>query len=58
MGVLCYLIARGSEMYECSLHMLAESEKIQRIYIKKAASAPSVVDELAKLAELKDKGVY
>lgn len=45
-------------MYECSLHMLAESEKIQRIYIKKAASAPSVVDELAKLAELKDKGVY
>ncbi|WP_338024511.1 hypothetical protein [Bathymodiolus japonicus methanotrophic gill symbiont] len=30
LGVLCYLIARGSEMHERSLHMLAESEKIQR----------------------------
>ena len=56
LGVLCYLIARGSGMQERSLHMLAESEKIQRAYIKEAAGT-SVADELAKLAELRDKGV-
>ena len=56
LGVLCYLIVRGSGMQERSLHMLAESEKIQRAYIKEAAGH-SVADELAKLADLKDKGV-
>ena len=54
--VLCYLIVRGSGMQERSLHMLVESEKIQRAYIKEAAGA-SVADELAKLADLRDKGV-
>jgi len=56
LGVLCYLIVRGSGMQERSLHMLVESEKIQRAYIKEAAGA-SVADELAKLADLRDKGV-
>ncbi len=56
LGVLCYLIVRGSGMQERSLHMLVESEKIQRAYIKEAAGS-SVADELAKLADLRDKGV-
>ena len=57
LGVLCYLIVRGSDMHERSLHMLAESEKIQRAYIQEAAGTPSVADELTKLAGLRDKGV-
>lgn len=56
LGVLCYLIVRGSGMQERSMHMLVESEKIQRAYIKEAAGA-SVADELAKLADLRDKGI-
>ncbi|WP_428356959.1 SHOCT domain-containing protein [Methyloprofundus sp.] len=57
LGVLCYLIVRGSGMQERSLHMMVESEKIQRAFIKEAAGTTSVADELAKLAELRDKGV-
>lgn len=56
LGVLCYLIIRGAGMQERSLHMLAETEKIQRAYIKEAAGT-STADEIIKLAELRDKGI-
>ncbi|MBT6418984.1 MAG: SHOCT domain-containing protein [Gammaproteobacteria bacterium] len=56
LGVLCYLIARGSGMHERSFHMLAESEKIQRAYIQEAAGS-SAADEIVKLAGLRDKGI-
>ena len=56
LGVLCYLIIRGAGMQERALHTLAEAEKIQRAYIKEAAGI-STADELAKLADLRDKGV-
>lgn len=56
LGVLSYLIVRGAGMQERALHIIAESEKIQRAYIKQAAGI-SIADELVKLADLMDKGV-
>ena len=56
LGVLSYLIVRGGGMQERTLHVLAEADKIQRAYIKEAAGV-STADELAKLADLRDKGV-
>lgn len=56
LGVLSYLIVRGGGMQERALHVLAEADKVQRAYIKEAAGI-STADELAKLADLRDKGV-
>ena len=56
LGVLGYLIFRGSGMEERSMQTLAEADKIQRAYIKDAAGT-STADELAKMAELKEKGI-
>jgi len=56
LGVLSYLIIRGAGMHERDLHILAETEKLQRAYFKEVTGT-STVDELAKLADLRDKGV-
>ena len=56
LGVLSYLIIRGAGMHERDLYSLEQADKIQRAYIKEVAGN-STVDELAKLADLRDKGV-
>lgn len=57
LGILIYLIARGSGMAERSFAKQAAQEE----YIRKVAGSTgdgvSSADELAKLAALKDKGV-
>jgi hypothetical protein len=55
LGVLIYLIARGHKMTEHA----AEAEAAQRKYIQEVAGtgASSSADEIAKLADLKAKGV-
>ena len=55
-GVLLYLFIRGDSMAERSALAAAEVEKIRRAYIQDVAGQ-STADELAKLAELRDKGV-
>ena len=55
-GVLVYLFIRGDSMAERSALAAAEVEKLRRAYIQDAAGQ-STADELAKLAELKNKGV-
>jgi hypothetical protein len=56
-GVFVYLIAHGGEMQERSMkHALAVEER-QQDYIKSVASSPSTADEVAKLADLHDRGV-
>jgi hypothetical protein len=55
-GVLVYLYIRGDSMAERSAQATAEVEEIRRTYIRDV-TRQSTADELAKLAELRDKGV-
>jgi len=56
LGVLSYLILRGEGMQERSLEALAETAERQRAYVQDIA-AVSIADELAKLANLKEKSI-
>jgi Short C-terminal domain/Phospholipase_D-nuclease N-terminal len=58
LGVLVYLIARGQGMQERNMAQAASMEKAQREYIQDVAgSGGGTADELAKLADLKERGV-
>ncbi|MER7760006.1 SHOCT domain-containing protein [Streptomyces sp. NPDC097619] len=60
LGVLVYLIVRGRSMAERDRKQMADQEKAFKDYVREAAgtpgAAPSKVDELHKLSDLKDKG--
>jgi ABC-type multidrug transport system fused ATPase/permease subunit len=56
LGVLVYLIARGGKMHERAAEQAAQQQKAFDSYVKQAASSGSSVDELSKLADLKEKG--
>ena len=58
-GVLVYLIVRGSSMHERAVHQVQEQDAEARRYIQQAAAeAPaSTADQLTKLADLRDRGV-
>ena len=56
LGVLAYIVIRGDGMDERNAKAMADAEEKRRAYIRDAA-LPSVSDELAKLADLKDKGI-
>lgn len=56
-GVVSYLIARGSGMAERNYDRAVAREEAARAYIKQAATASSAADELKKLANLKESGV-
>ena len=57
LGVLIYLIARGGSMHERTAERSKAAEEAAQAYIREAAGVPSPAEELAKLAELQDKGV-
>jgi hypothetical protein len=58
-GCLVYLIARGGSMHERAAAEAQRQESRFRQYVQEAAapSSASTADELAKLAELKERGV-
>ncbi|MYT94963.1 SHOCT domain-containing protein [Streptomyces sp. SID8359] len=63
LGVLIYLIVRGRSMHERDAKAVKDSEAAFRQYVKEAAGTSGSgsggsdhVNDLAKLAELKDKG--
>lgn len=57
-GILTYLIIRGPSMHERSAREARQQEAAFRSYVQEAAgSSPSSADELAKLAELRQRGV-
>jgi Short C-terminal domain/Phospholipase_D-nuclease N-terminal len=58
-GVLVYLIVRGSSMHERAVQDAQQQDKEFRQYVQQAAAgAPaSTADQLAKLADLRDRGV-
>src|SRR5580700_6730161 len=56
-GVLVYLIARGGSMQERAVQDAQQQDQEVRRYIQQAAGEPSSADQLAKLADLRDRGV-
>ena len=56
-GVLVYLIARGGKMHEHAMQEAQQQDEAARRYIQQAAGAPNSADQLAKLADLRDRGV-
>ena len=57
LGVFIYLIARGGKMHERAEEQAMQQQKAFDSYVKQAAGTGSSVDDLAKLADLKSKGV-
>ncbi len=58
LGVLIYLIARGGSMHERAEKQAQQQQQAFDDYVKQAAgSGGNSADELAKLADLKAKGV-
>ena len=55
LGVLIYLIARGSGMRERALAQQQEAQKQFDTYVQQTAGGGSTADELAKLAKLHDE---
>jgi Na+/H+ antiporter NhaC len=57
-GVLVYLIARGSGMQKRDVRDARAADQEMRSYIRSAAETPpSTAEELSKLASLRDQGV-
>ena len=55
-GVLVYLIARGGSMHERAEQQARQQDAAMRSYVQQAAGT-STADQLAKLADLRDRGV-
>jgi len=56
-GVLVYLIARGSKMHERTVQAAQQQDQDFRAYVQQAAGSEAPADQLAKLADLRDRGV-
>jgi membrane protein implicated in regulation of membrane protease activity len=57
-GVLVYLIVRGSSMQDRARQEAQQQDREFRAYVQDAAgSGGSTADQLAKLADLRDRGV-
>jgi hypothetical protein len=59
LGIFVYLIARGKGMAERNVAAMQAAQQAQAEYIKSVAGAgsTSAADEIARLSDLKDKGV-
>ena len=55
-GVLVYLIARGGKMHEHAVQQAQQQDREFRAYVQDAAGSQSSADQLAKLADLRDRG--
>jgi hypothetical protein len=56
-GVLVYLIARGGKMQERAQRDARQQEQDFRSYVQEAAGSATPADQLAKLADLRERGV-
>ena len=58
-GVLVYVIARGGSMHDRAAQQAQQEDAEFRSYVQQAAasSPASTADQLAKLADLRDRGV-
>ena len=55
-GVFMYLIVRGHKMQEHSVQAAKEQDEAFRAQVREAASDGSTTEQLAKLADLRDRG--
>ena len=55
-GVLVYLIARGGKMHERAVQDARQQEQDFRSYVQDAAGSQTPADQLANLADLRDRG--
>ena len=55
-GILVYFIARGDKMRAHSVDAAKEQQQAFQHYVQQAAGTTGPADQLAKLADLKDKG--
>jgi hypothetical protein len=56
-GVLAYLIVRGSSMHQRTQQVARQQDEQFRAYVQEAAGPTSAADEITKLAGLRDHGV-
>jgi ABC-type multidrug transport system fused ATPase/permease subunit len=56
-GVLVYLIARGGKMHQRAERDAQQQEREFRSYVQETAGSATPADQLAKLADLRDRGV-
>jgi len=57
-GILVYLVIRGRSMNQRAAQQAQQQEEAFRSYVQEAAgSSPSSADQLAKLADLRQRGV-
>ena len=56
-GVLVYLIVRGGKMQERAVQQAQRQDEQFRTAVQEAAGPQSSADQLAKLADLRDRGV-
>ena len=56
LGILVYLIARGGKMHERAEQAAQQQQQAFDAYVKQTAGAGNSVDQLAKLADLKQSG--
>lgn len=56
-GILSYLIVRGRSMTQRATQQRQQQEEAFRSYVQDAAGSPSSADQLAKLADLRQRGV-
>ncbi|MBO0835652.1 MAG: SHOCT domain-containing protein [Actinobacteria bacterium] len=57
-GILVYLVTRGRSMHQRAAQRAQQQEEAFRSYVQEAAgSSPNAADQLAKLADLRQRGV-
>ena len=56
-GVLVYLIVRGSSMQQRAQQEARQQDQAFRAYVQDAAGSGNTADQLSKLADLRDRGV-
>ena len=57
MGVVAYLLARGSKMAEHRRQDLEAHDQAMRRYVRSVGGETTTANELEKLADLRDRGV-
>jgi len=57
LGVFIYVLARGGSMHERDVEQAKAQNQAFQAYVRDAAGTQNSADQLAKLADLKQKGV-
>ena len=57
LGVFVYLIARGHKMQDHALQQAQQQDAAMRQYVQNVTASGGTADEIARLADLRDKGV-